>query len=102
MPINTVRSRLFRARAALATLLAGGVQTASLDMGPVSTGTRLRNAMIDGYRTAIESALDLLLFLLREGPRLVFWGIVLIGLAWPLRIAWRTSGSRLRAPGSGQ
>lgn len=73
-------------------------QTASLDLGPVSTGTRLRNATIDGYRAAIESALDLLLFILREGPRLAFWGIVLILLAWPLRIVWRraTSPSRPR------
>jgi hypothetical protein len=71
-------------------------QTASLDLGPVSTGTRLRNATIDGYRAAIESALNLVLFILQEGPRLVFWGIVLILVAWPLKIFWRRATSPLR------
>ena len=71
-------------------------QTASLDLGPVSTGTRLRNATIDGYRAAIESALGLLLFSLSEGPRVLFWGGVLILLAWPLKIAWRRATSPLR------
>lgn len=63
---------------------------AELQVTPVSTGTRLWNALVEGDRSAVEAALNLALFLLRYGPSLLFWGLVLY---WPVRFAWR----RLRA-----
>lgn len=59
---------------------------AQLEVAPPSTGTRLRNATVEGYRSAVESAVGLILFLLRYGPALLFWGVVLF---WPARLAWR-------------
>lgn len=59
---------------------------AQLEVAPRSTGTRLRNATVEGYRSAVESAVGLILFLLRYGPALLFWGVVLF---WPARLAWR-------------
>jgi len=48
---------------------------------------------VDGYRTLTENALGLLLFLLRQGPVLLFW---LALLWWPARFVWR----RVRAAGA--
>jgi uncharacterized small protein (DUF1192 family) len=63
---------------------------AQLEVTPPSTTTRLRNATVDGYRSLIESALGLIMFLLSYGPVLLFWGLILYA---PARFAWR----RLRA-----
>jgi uncharacterized small protein (DUF1192 family) len=63
---------------------------AQLEVTPPSTTTRLRNSTVEGYRSLIESALGLVMFLLSYGPVLLFWGLVLYG---PTRFAWR----RLRA-----
>ncbi len=51
-----------------------------------STGTRLRNAFIQGYRGLSESVIGLVEFLLGYGPALLFWfAVVFI----PARFAWR-------------
>ncbi len=63
---------------------------AQLEVAPPSTGTRLRNAAVEGYRGFVESAVGLALFLLSYGLSLLFWGLLLF---WPARFAWR----RLRA-----
>ena len=63
---------------------------AALEVAPPSTSLRLWNEMVEGYRSAVASALGLLIFLLRYGPSLLFWLLVLF---WPVRFAWR----RLRA-----
>ena len=57
---------------------------ASID-GPVSRLTRLRLAALDGLENAMESAAGAMLFVLRAGPTLVLWGLV-IAIAWA---AWR-------------
>jgi hypothetical protein len=63
---------------------------AQIEVTPPSTGTRLRNAAVEGYRSLVASALGLITFLLSYGPVLLFWGAILY---WPVRFAWR----RLRA-----
>ena len=55
---------------------------ATLDTGPVPLSTRLRNAAIDGLRTAFESASAALLWTLRAGPPLLLWLAI---LWWPVR-----------------
>jgi hypothetical protein len=56
---------------------------AGLDSGPLSLGTRLRLAALDGIENVIESAAGAVLFLLRAGPALIFWGL-LAGAVWLL------------------
>lgn len=63
---------------------------ATAEVAPPSTGRRLRNAMVEGYKGLTESAVGLLEFLLSFGPSLLFWGLVIF---FPARFAWR----RLRA-----
>ena len=55
---------------------------ATLDTGPVPLSTRLRNAAVDGVRTAFESASAALLWTLRTGPLLLLWLAI---LWWPVR-----------------
>ncbi len=55
---------------------------ATLDTGPVPLSTRLRNAAVDGLRTAFESASAALLWTLRAGPPLLLWLAI---LWWPVR-----------------
>jgi len=64
---------------------------AQLEPTPVGTGTRLRNAVVDGYQNFVASALGLLIFLVRYGPTLLFWGV----LGW---LAWRGSRRLFRRP----
>src|SRR5260370_865187 len=52
--------------------------------------TRMRNSLVDGYHSAMDSALNVLLFLLQVGPSILFW---LLLLFFPARWSWR----RLRA-----
>jgi len=49
----------------------------ALNLAPPATGTRLRNALVDGYKSAVESALGLVLFLFQEGPTILFWLLLL-------------------------
>jgi len=58
----------------------------ALNLAPPATGTRLRNALVDGYKLAMESALALVLFLFQEGPTILFWLLVLF---FPARWTWR-------------
>jgi uncharacterized small protein (DUF1192 family) len=50
-----------------------------------AAGTQLHNALIDGYHGALNSLLALALFLLRYGPALLLWVIVLVPVALLLR-----------------
>jgi hypothetical protein len=63
---------------------------AELEMAPLSTGTQLWNAAVDGYRTVTSSIVGVALFVLSYGPMLLFWSLLLF---WPARLSWR----RLRA-----
>jgi anti-sigma factor RsiW len=58
----------------------------ALNLAPPATGTRLRNALVDGYKSAMESALGLVLFVFQEGPTILFW---LLLLFFPARWTWR-------------
>ena len=55
---------------------------ATLDTGPVPLSTRVRNAAVDGVRTAFESASAAFLWTLRTGPPLLLWLAI---LWWPVR-----------------
>jgi hypothetical protein len=67
-----------------------GEYKAELEMTPPSMGGRLRNAVVEGYRTAVDSLVDVVMFLLGVGPFLLVWALILF---WPARYVWR----RLRA-----
>jgi len=58
----------------------------ALNLAPPATGARLRNALVDGYHSAAESALGLVLFVFQEGPTILFW---LLLLFFPARWTWR-------------
>jgi len=58
----------------------------ALNLAPPATGARPRNALVDGYKSAMESALALVLFLFQEGPTILFW---LLLLFFPARWMWR-------------
>ncbi len=58
----------------------------ALNLAPPAMGTRLRNALVDGYKSAMESALGLVLFVFQEGPTILFW---LLLLFFPARWTWR-------------
>jgi hypothetical protein len=57
-----------------------------LALAQTSTVTRLRNAVVEGYHSLVESALGLVEFLLSYGPVLLFWGLILF---FPARFVWR-------------
>lgn len=62
---------------------------AHLEITP-SIGGRLWNALVEGFRAAADSVVDLALLLLNVGPFLLLWSLILF---WPVRYVWR----RLRA-----
>jgi hypothetical protein len=67
---------------------------ASVNLGPVPVPARLRHAIADGFESALSSLLEVGLFLLRAGPSIVLWGM-LIGLpGW-----WVIRRRRLRRSG---
>jgi hypothetical protein len=50
-----------------------------LGSGPISTGTKLRNAAVEGFTNFEEGAVALVVFLFAVGPSLLFWlGILLV------------------------
>ncbi|MBI1749518.1 MAG: DUF4349 domain-containing protein [Acidobacteria bacterium] len=59
---------------------------AQLNITPPSTSTRLRNAAVEGYKSATENAIDLAVFFLNAGPTLLLWGLIFF---WPARLLWR-------------
>jgi hypothetical protein len=59
---------------------------AKLQPTPPSTGSRFRNAAVDGYNTVVEGLIDIGLFLLSAGPSLLLWVAILF---FPARWAWK-------------
>ena len=59
---------------------------AKLQGAPASTGSRFRNAAVDGYNTVVEGLISVGLFLLSAGPSLLLWAAVLF---FPARFAWK-------------
>jgi hypothetical protein len=52
---------------------------------PDSTGTRFRNVAIDGYQTAVNGLVAVLLFFISSGPTLLLWAVILF---LPARYLW--------------
>lgn len=61
---------------------------AAIEPDVPSAGTRIRNASIEGYQGALESALGFALFILRYGPALLFWAAVAVPVGLLLRRAY--------------
>ena len=59
---------------------------ASLQGSPRSTGTRLHNSFVEGYRAVVENIVGLLAWLLEAGPMLILWAALLF---FPVRWIWR-------------
>jgi Flp pilus assembly pilin Flp len=59
---------------------------AQLQVVPPSTSTRLSNAAVDGYKSLVDGLVGLALFLLENGPSLLFW-VALLFL--PARLVWK-------------
>ena len=59
---------------------------AALETPQPSVGTRLGNALVEGFRDAIESGISFLVFLLGVAPWLALWAMLLF---WPAKLAWR-------------
>jgi hypothetical protein len=57
-----------------------------LQLAPVSTPSRIRNAAVEGYRAMVESMVGVVLFLFSYGPSLLVWGGILF---FPVRAVWR-------------
>jgi hypothetical protein len=56
------------------------------DSSPTPVRVRLRNALVDGARGAIESAVGVTLAVLSAAPTLLLWTAVLF---YPVRLTWR-------------
>ena len=59
---------------------------AQLQVAPDSILGRFRNAAIAGYKSVIDGAVNLVLFLLAYGPMLLIWAALLF---FPARLAWK-------------
>ena len=59
---------------------------ARLQATPPSTGSKFRNAAVDGYNTVVETFISIGLFLLSAGPSLLVWFAILF---FPARFAWK-------------
>jgi len=66
---------------------------AKLQGAPPSTGSRFRNAAVDGYNTVVEGLIDVGLFLLSSGPALLIWVAILF---FPVRWLWRKVRAELK------
>jgi hypothetical protein len=65
-----------------------------LGSGPISTGMKVRNAMVEGFRNLRDAAVGLLVFLFAVGPSLLFWLAILLVPGW---FAWRRFRARAQA-----
>lgn len=59
---------------------------AELEVAPPTTSTQLRNAAVEGYKSAVENAIGLAVFFLNAGPTLLLWALIFF---WPARLLWR-------------
>jgi anti-sigma factor RsiW len=62
-----------------------------LGTGTVSTGTKIRNALVEGFSNLEEGAVALLVFLFAYGPSLLFWLAILLLPGW---FAWKRFRAR--------
>jgi hypothetical protein len=59
---------------------------ALVPVGPFSMLARFRNAGVEGYRSTVESIVEVIAFLLSNGPVLLVWAAILF---FPARFVWR-------------
>jgi anti-sigma factor RsiW len=62
---------------------------AQIGLPSPSIATRFHNAMVAGYRSAVESVVGMILFFAEYGPEAMIWLVFLAPLAWFLRRRWR-------------
>jgi hypothetical protein len=65
-----------------------------LGSGTISTGTKIRNAMVEGFTNLRDGAVGLLVFVFAVGPSLLFWLAILLVPGW---FAWKRFRARARA-----
>jgi len=68
---------------------------ARLQGTPPSTGSRFRNAAVDGYNTVVEGLIEVGLFLLSAGPSLLLWAAILF---FPARWVWKKLRRKFAGP----
>jgi hypothetical protein len=57
-----------------------------LGSGAISTGTKIRNALVEGFSNLEDGAVGLVIFLFAVGPSLLFWLAILVVPGW---FAWK-------------
>ncbi len=62
---------------------------------PDSTGTRFRNAAVDGYQSVVNFIIGVALFFISDGPMLLLWIAILF---FPARYAWKKFRNREQPP----
>jgi hypothetical protein len=65
-----------------------------LGSGPISSGTKIRNAVVEGFTNLEEGAVALLVFLFAVGPSLLFWLTILLVPGWFLWKRFRLGARR--------
>jgi hypothetical protein len=65
-----------------------------LGSGPISTGTKIRNAAVEGFANLESGAVGLLVFLFAVGPALLFWLAILLVPVW---FVWKRFWVRARS-----
>jgi anti-sigma factor RsiW len=65
-----------------------------LGSGTISTGTKIRNAMVEGFTNLRDGAVGLLVFVFAVGPSLLFWLAILLVPGW---FAWKRFRARAQA-----
>jgi hypothetical protein len=58
-----------------------------------SISTRMHNALVTGYRNAVEGLVGLILFFAEYGPSGLIWLVLLAPLAWFLHRRWARATS---------
>ena len=64
-----------------------------LGSGAISTGTKIRNAAVEGFTNLEEGAVALLVFVFAVGPSLLFWLVILLVPGW---FVWKRYRVRAR------
>jgi Domain of unknown function (DUF4349)/Putative zinc-finger len=65
-----------------------------LGSGPISTGTKIRNAAVEGFTNLEEGAVALVVFMFAVGPSLLFWLAILLVPGWFAWKRFRVRGQR--------
>jgi Domain of unknown function (DUF4349)/Putative zinc-finger len=65
-----------------------------LGSGKISTGTKIRNALVEGFSNLEDGAVALLVFLFAVGPSLLFWLAILLVPGW---FVWKRIRRRAQA-----